>query len=93
MVGIVPTKKFEGEAMKHPIQFRKLRSVFRSPAVQGIAADALQNLSTASLIACGYLLLFAHDNAHAHRLLWVVVLALDGVVAFVCSADLQGDTK
>lgn len=79
--------------MKHPIQCRKLRSVFRSAVVQKIAADALQNLSTASLIACGYLLLFAHDNDHAHRLLWVAVFALDAVVAFVCSVDLQGETK
>lgn len=79
--------------MKHPIQFRKLRSVFRSPAIQRIAADALQNLSTASLIACGYLLLFAHDNDHAHRLLWVTVFALDAVAAFVCSVDLQGETE
>lgn len=79
--------------MKHPIQFRKLRSVFRSPAVQRITADALQNLSTASIVACGYLLLFAHDSDHAHRMLWVAVLAVDAVVAFAFSVDLQGETK
>jgi len=79
--------------MKHPIQVRKLRFIFRSPAVQRITADALQTISTASIVACGYLLLFAHDNDHAHRLLWVAVFALDAVAAFVCSVDLQGETK
>lgn len=80
--------------MRHPIQLARLRTVFRSPAVQRYAADALQNISTASIVACGYLLLFAHDNGHAHRLLWASVFALDAVTAFVCSVDLQeGDAK
>jgi len=79
--------------MKHPIQTRKLRSVFGSPAVQRITADALQNISTASIVACGYLLLFAQNNDHAHRLLWGAVFALDAIAAFVCSVDLQGATK
>lgn len=79
--------------MKHPIQTRKLRSILGSPAVQRITADALQNISTASIVACGYLLLFAHDNDHAHRALWVAVFALDAIAAFFCSVDLQGDTK
>ena len=79
--------------MKHPIQTRKLISVFGSPAVQRITADALQNISTASIVACGYLLLFAQNNDDAHRLLWVAVFALDAIAAFVCSVDLQGETK
>lgn len=79
--------------MKHPIQIARLRAVFRAPAVQRCAADALQDISTAAIVACGYLLLFSSGNDHAHRTLWVVVLAIDAVVAFLCSVDLQGGAK
>lgn len=79
--------------MRHPIQLARLRTVFRSPAVQRYAADALQDISTAAIVASGYLLLFASGNDHAHRMLWVTVLAVDAVVAFLCSVDLQGGAK
>ena len=79
--------------MKHPIQIVRLRTVFRSPAAQRFAADALQDISTAAILACGYLLLFASGNEHVHRMLWVAVLAVDAVAAFVCSVDLRGGAK
>lgn len=80
--------------MKGPVEHQRWRSLLRSPAVQRMAAEALRNISTASLIASGYLLLFAHDSPHAHRWVWVAVLAVDAVVAFICSVDLQqGDGK
>ena len=79
--------------MQRSHQFRKLRAVFRSPAVQGIAADVLHDIARACIIASGYLFLFAADNSHAHHLLWASVLAVDAVVASFCSVDLRGDAK
>jgi hypothetical protein len=75
--------------MKRMVQYKKLQSLFRSSAAQRMAADALQNISTVSIVGCGYLLLFANDSPHAHRLLWVAVLAVDAAVGFICSVDLQ----
>lgn len=79
--------------MKRPIQLVRLRTVLRSRPAQRMAADALQDIATAAIVACGYLLLFSHDSVHAHRWLWIAVLALDAVVALVCSADLQGGAE
>lgn len=79
--------------MKRPIQLVRLRTVLCSRPTQRMAAYALQDIATAAIVACGYLLLFAHDSVHAHRWLWIVVLTLDAVVAFACSADLQGGAE
>jgi len=79
--------------MKRPLQFQRLKSVLRSPAAQGIAADVLRDISTACIIASGYLFLFAQDNPHAHRILWAIVLAVNAVVACICSVDLKEDPK
>jgi len=91
MTGSVLVNGFKEKPMKHPVQFRKLKSVLKSRAVQGIAADSLRDISTACIFAAGYLLLFAQDNSHAHRLFWVIVLGVDAVVACICSVDLAGD--
>lgn len=79
--------------MKRPLQFQRLKAVFRAPAMQSIVADALSHIGTACIVAVGYLALFAKDNSHAHRLLWISVLAVDAIVAVICSVDLQGDSK
>ena len=77
--------------MRRPLQFRRLRSIFRTRAVQTASADTLRDIATACLIAAGYLLLFSKDNAHAHRLLWVAVLTGDAIVACIGSIDLRGE--
>lgn len=93
MIGPLPTKRFKGDAVKRPLQFPRLKAVCRSPAMQSIAADALRHIGIACIVVVGYLALFAKDNSHAHRLLWISVLAVDAIVAVICSVDLQGGSK
>jgi len=81
----------QGGALRRPHQFPRLRSIFRSRAVQRVSADTLRDISTACFIAAGYLLLFSADNAHAHRLLWVAVLTADAIAARIGSIDLRGE--
>jgi len=79
--------------VKRPLQFQRVKAVFRFAAVPAIISDALRNVGTACLIAVGYLALFAKDNDHAHRLLWIAVLSLNGVVALIGAIHLSGDSK
>lgn len=79
--------------MKRPLQFQRLKAVLRSPAVPGIISDALRDIGTACVIAVGYLVLFGKDNDHANRLLWITVLSLDAVLAFIGAIDLRGDSE
>lgn len=79
--------------VKRPLQFQRLQAAFRYPGVPVIMSDALRNVGTACLIASGYLALFAQDNEHAHRLLWIAVLSLNGVMALIGAIHLKGDLE